>query len=429
MKKARDFNGDLSPYIHGFLESLSVSDNYKWTLISHMRLLDEECLATGHSSGLLDERLVMTLYHRKDGEDLQSWKQRNCSVRKLAYYLHFLGKPAFVAPYCSAQRPPREEPPFVSDLGPWMESLVEYKRALGFKYRNERKFLKQFDAFLVSKGHIGTELTRQMVMDWGIRPEGESEKTRSNKTSIVRVLGQFMGANGGKAFVSLYTTTPEKPMPHVFSEAELKTFFNTLDTHPFVRHWMRLVYPVYYRLLYATGLREAEACCIERVNVDFESKRILVLDAKGGKDRYVYFSDDVATMLYRYDRTMDGFLPLRKWLFIGGYKQQDMLSPSSVRATFSKLWKRTGMKSHPGALGNPCTHAFRHTYVVEILAQWQNEGKDVDCLIPYLARQLGHKSINETYLYCSRLDTKFSEIEALNTSRRGILAEVRHVQY
>lgn len=427
MRKAQNFTGDLSKSIHGFLECVDANETYKNTLRSHMKVLDDMCLAIGHSSGLLDEKLVMALYHRENDEDLQAWKQRNCSVRQFAYYLHSIGKPAYVAPSCSLERVPKKEPAFISDLGPWMQSLVDYKRALGYKYLNERKFLKQFDTFLVSKGYKGIELTSQMVMDWEIRPKGESEKTRANKTSVVRILGQFMGDNEGKAFVSPYITTPERPIPYVFSASSLKTFFHALDTYPFARHWMKLVYPVYYRLLYATGLRESEACAIERENLDFEAKRILILNAKGNKDRYVYFADDVATMLFRYDRMMDGFFPCRRWLFVGAFRPQNMLPPNSVRVIFSTVWEASGMKAPHGLNNRPCTHAFRHTYVLGILTQWQNEGKDVDNLIPYLSKQLGHKSIKETYYYCTRLDTKFSEITSLDTSLSGIIPEVPYV--
>ncbi len=426
MMKAQDFTSDLADVILGFLGSVDVCKSYKEKLFSHMRLLDDECLTIGHSTGLLDEGIVMMLHPRKSGEYLQAWKQRNCSLRQFAYYLHSLGKPAFVAPKCTSKQISKQEPAFASDLGPWMQSLVEYKRALGHNYLSKRSHLEQFDTFLVSRGYQGSELTQQMVMDWEILPKGERETTRACKTSAVRILGQFMGDNGGKAYVSPYIITPERPIPYVFSAAALTTFFHTLDTYPSSRHWMRLVYPVYFRLLYATGLRESEACGIERENLDFEAKRILILDAKGNKDRYVYFADDAATMLYRYDRMMDGFFPCRRWLFVGSRSPQNMLPSFSVRKIFGKVLKASGMKASQGLENRACTHAFRHTYVLGILTQWQNEGKDVDNLIPYLSKQLGHKSIRETYLYCSRLDTKFSEITALDTSLSGIIPEVHH---
>ena len=427
MMKIQDFTGDLSNGIQDFLKNVEVAKRYKRTLYFHMRILDDMCLATGHTSGLLDEKIIIALYPRKDDEDPQAWKQRNCSLRQFAYYLHSLGKPAFVAPCCMSERPPRKEAAFISDLGPWMQSLVEYKRALGYKYLTKRKLLKQFDTFLIVNGYTGIELSRQMVMAWEIRPKGESEQTRANKTVTVHVLGQFMGANEGKAYVSPYSTTPEKPIPYVFSAADLKTFFHALDTYPFARHWMGLVYPVYYRLLYATGLREAEACAIERENLDFEAKRILILDTKGNKDRYVYFADDVATMLFLYDQKMDEFFPCRRWLFVGALSPQDMLAPACVRAFFKSVWKASGMEPSDGIANRPCTHAFRHTYTLGILTQWQNEGKNIDNLIPYLSKQLGHKSIRETYYYCTRLDTKFSEITALDTSLSGIMPEVHYV--
>lgn len=427
MMKAQNFTGDLSNDIQGFLKCADVTKHYKGLFCSHMRILDDMCIATKHASGLLDEEIVMILYPRKNDENLQAWRQRNCSLRQFAYYLHSLGKPAFVAPHCVSDKGSKEEVAFISDLGPWMRNLVEYKRALGYKYHNEKKFLKQFDSFLVEKGYKGVDLTQQMVMAWEVRPKGESEKTRANKTSVVRILGQFMGINGGKAFVSPYCTTPEKPIPYIFSAYALKSFFNALDTYPFTRHWMRLVYPVYYRILYATGLRESEACAIEREHLDLEAKRILILNAKGNKDRYVYFADDVATMLFRYDQKMDGFFPYRHWLFVNSYKPQEMLSATSVRGFFSKIWKSSGMNPSDKISNKPCTHAFRHTYTLGILTQWQNEGKNVDNLIPYLSKQLGHKSIRETYYYCTRLDTKFSEIATLDTSLSGIIPEVHHV--
>lgn len=427
MMKPKSFTGDLSNDIQDFLKSLIVSKNYKVKLRNHMRILDNMCLDTKHSSGLLDEELIMALYPRKTDENRQQWKQRNCSLRQFAYYLQLRGKFAFVAPRCISEKVPKKETNFVSDLGSWMQSLVDYKRALGYKYHNERKFLKQFDTFLVIKGYTGLELSQQMVMAWEIRPKGESEKTRANKTSAVRILGLFMGANEGKAYISPYSLSPEKSIPYVFSVTTLVTFFQTLDNYKFSRHWMGLVYPVYYRLLYTTGLRESEACSIERQNIDFEAKRILILNSKGNRDRYVYFADDVVTMLYRYDKMMDGFFPCRKWLFIGALSPQDMLLPGSVRAFFRKLWKASGMIEPKDFNNRPCTHSLRHTYVLEILTQWQNDGKNVDNLIPYLSKQLGHKSIKETYLYCIRLDTKFSEITALDTSLSGIIPEVSYV--
>jgi integrase/recombinase XerD len=427
MMKAQGFTSALSDSIHNFLESVVVSKHYKKTLCSHMRILDDMCLTTEHSSGMLDEKIVMILHYRKDDELYQEWKQRNCSLRQFAYFLHSLGKSAFVAPRCSLELSPIQEPAFYSDLGTWMQNLVEYKRALGYNYQAKRRLLKQFDTFLISNGFTGIELTRQMVVAWEILPWEESENTRACKTSAVSVLGHFMIANGGLAYVSPYSTTPEKTIPYVFSAAALKSFFHALDTYPFARHWMRLVYPVYYRILYATGLRATEACSIEREHLDFEAKRILILNTKGNKDRYVYFAGDVATMLFRYDQMMDEFFPCRRWLFVGISPPKDMLNPNSIRKTFSKVWKASDMGFSQNHTNRPCPHAFRHSYVVGILTQWQNEGKNVDNLIPYLSKQLGHKSIRETYYYCTRLDTKFSELTALDTSLLGIIPEVPYV--
>jgi hypothetical protein len=155
--ETQDFTSDLANSIRGFLKYVEADKNYKQGFRSNMRTLDDMCLATRHTSGLLDEKVVMALYPLKDDENPQAWKLRNCSLRQFAYYLHSLGKPAFVAPKCTSKQGPKQETAFDSDLGPWMQSLVEYKRAMGYKYLSNRKLLKQFDAFLINKGYTGIE--------------------------------------------------------------------------------------------------------------------------------------------------------------------------------------------------------------------------------------------------------------------------------
>jgi integrase/recombinase XerD len=409
------FTCDLAPDIEGFINSIQ-KEKRLGTIERHLRQFDSYCTSINHDSGVFDKDVVTGFCQQKNGEPSQEWKQRQSSLRQFSYYLQFQGKYSFVPPSLPKSK---EKSPIVyhSSLKKWIESLIEFKQAAGFKYENEKKFLHQFDEFLVYKGYKEDELTREMVDAYSCRPDSESWKTKQNKTSVVRILGIYMVRNGGKAFILNDLPTGNPTVPYFFGEKELVSFYRAVDSYPCRFHWCRYVYPVYFRLLYSTGMRESEGCNIQREDIYFENRRILIRNAKGQKDRFVYISDFDVSMLEKYDHIMDSFFPCRKWLFNGAIDMHDVLKPTSVRYMFRICWERTGLP------GSPSTHSFRHTYVIERICQWQKEGRNVDSLIPYLSKQLGHKSIKETYWYCKRLDNRFPEIMSIDSLTDHIIPE------
>ena len=70
---------------------------------------------------------------------------------------------------------------------------------------------------------------------------------------------------------------------------------------------------------------------------------------------------------------------------------------------------------------HPVPHSLRHTYVIHRVDSWIQEGKDVNSLIIYLSKQLGHNSLNETYYYYHTLESSFKPI---NEKSRKLYPEV-----
>ncbi len=301
---------------------------------------------------------------------------------------------------------------YTSCLVVWIEKLVTFKQTLGFRYNNEKKFLHQFDEFLVSEGFIGDALTKEMVNGYSIRPDNESSKTRANKLSVVKILGEYMNSHGGSAYLGIPSIHVVNMPPYVFSHEEILRFFRTVDRLNFREPWMAYTVPVYFRILYSTGMRESECCGILRRDIDYDYNRILIRHTKMDKDRYVYFSTQDSVLLQKYDKVIDGFFSCRENLFIGGLDNHKALPDYAVRNLFRRIWKESGGLNDQKNGHNATVHSFRHTYVIDKLTQWHQEGHCVDALIPYLSKQLGHASIAETYCYCNRLDTRFSEILA-----------------
>ena len=70
--------------------------------------------------------------------------------------------------------------------------------------------------------------------------------------------------------------------------------------------------------------------------------------------------------------------------------------PLSVNRRFNEVWAKT---SFAGSREKPSVHDFRHTYVVNRINLWMEQGLDFDHMLPYLCKYLGHRNFNETYYY------------------------------
>ncbi len=423
-KAKYQFSSALAPMMTKFKESMG-SERRSKTICLHLGQLDRFCIERNLTSGFLDEHTVMAWRQSKIGCKEQEFKQSQSSIRQFAYFLIKCGSHAFIAPglYPSIER--LAEEPFASCLAAWMDRLVTFKRRLGLKYISGRRTLFGFDRYLVASGFSGESLTKEMVDGYATSLDGNSSATRGNKLSAVGVLAGYMASHGGIAYQGVPSVKAVNKPPYVFSREETLGFFRTVDNRHYRYSWMAYTVPVYFRLLYSTGMRETECCMILRRDIDYDHRRILLRHAKNDEERYVYFSQLDAEMLMRCDTALDKFFPCREKFFVGGLSNDNAprLTTSLVRKLFRKLWSESGGLHDPKNGHNASVHSFRHTYVVDKLAQWQREGRDVDSLIPYLSKQLGHASFAETYHYCIRLDARFAEIL---DDDQAVIPEVAH---
>lgn len=413
-----DYKSDIGIHIEAFLKSITDYHDYQ-RVVKEMMQLDVFCICTSHSTGILDKELVDS-FISVNAVNNKPTNRRSCYVRKLAYFIIESGEYAYILPRFRTDSKLKTEITYQSCLAHWIYSLVSYKQALGFKYCSEKQFLHQFDTYLVEQGYSGDKLTREMVEGYSKRPDSESPSTIANKISAVRMLGKYIIKNGGSAYIKETQThrLPKARIPALYDNESLNSLLLTADTYQYMSPWMKYVIPVYFRLLYLTGIRESEGCCIECHDVDYEKYRILIRGAKNQKDRYVYISDFCCNMIRRFDGLMERYKPGRKYLFSSTGNIEDHISSSYVMQLFSDLRRLSGI---PASL---TVHSLRHTYVIDKITEWENEGINVNAMFPYLSKQLGHATIEETYYYCQRLDCRFKDILKLATASSSIVPEV-----
>jgi integrase/recombinase XerD len=132
-------------------------------------------------------------------------------------------------------------------------------------------------------------------------------------------------------------------------------------------------------LIYSCGLRRSEAINLKLEDIDSKRMLIKVRDGKGGKDRYIGFSEHLLTLLKEYYREYRPSV----YLFQG--QNGGMYSAESVWKVIRNVALQAGIKKHV----HP--HILRHSFATHHIEQ----GVD----IRFIQEWLGHESIKTTQRY------------------------------
>lgn len=163
----------------------------------------------------------------------------------------------------------------------------------------------------------------------------------------------------------------EHKLPNVLSKEEVAAI---LSASPNLKHRTML------SLIYACGLRRSELLSLTPKSIDSKRHMLIVLNAKGKKDRMIPISDKVIAMLREYYKA---YRP-KVWLFEG----QEPGEPYSETSLQKVLKFSLGLAN----VNKPATlHWLRHSYATHLL----ESGTD----LRYIQELLGHKSSRTTEIY------------------------------
>ena len=317
---------------------------------------------------------------------------------------------------------------FYSMLAIYLQGFIDYKRALGYKYNAEAYIIKRFDTYWQENIGDSTDITRESLQGWMERSPREGLTSRSSRISTIRQLTIYMNGIGKEAYIPTEKYVKNHPVIHVLSMEEIAALFRVIDEYvpkryPIFSIRMRQEYKVLFRLILTTGLRRTEAVSIRMTQIDWSAGTVMILDGKGRKDRLVYLSEDMLVLLKQYREYIAGFIGKEpEWLF-PSFDIDDHVSSGGVAIRFKKYWKMTLYSQT--CEKDPTIHALRHTYVVIRINQWITQGVDINVMLPYLSRQLGHKSPDETFYYYHQVQDAFRIIREKDSIAPAVIPEVR----
>jgi integrase len=300
---------------------------------------------------------------------------------------------------------------FLSAFSPWITGLIEQKRTLGYKYESQPAILQRFDVFCLERHPNETVLTREIMMDWAKRRPGEHPATLQGRLTPVRELSKYMARLGHEAYLMPKGLLPRIPqfVPYLYSNDELARIFAQTDKCHYCaevpqRHH---VMPVFFRLLYCTGMRLSEARLLKVRDVDLYAGIITVTNAKLDKHRQLPVSPKMLERLRNYHQNVHMLSTPDDWFFPGfGGKPMTMGNVEKNLRRF--LWQ--ARISHGGRGKGPRVHDFRHVFSVHCLRRWVLEGKDLRAYLPVLQAYLGHVSFADTAYYLHLTADLFPDI-------------------
>lgn len=313
---------------------------------------------------------------------------------------------------------------YVSRLASYIKSFVEFKHSLGWKYETGEFYLREFDRYHAENESEIASL-KEIIKRWVTLRDTESSNTQHVRVSPIREFGKFLHSSGYSDSYVIPKKVCQKQsrtMPHFFTDNEIVRFFNLCDTlYPrkenIVRH---LVLPMYYRLLYCCGVRTCEARLLMRENVNLNNGYIDILHSKGPKDRRIFLPEDLVSLYIKYDAIINNIFPDRMYFF--PIKSNACYQSQSIGQNFIKIWKAADLGNESGSKAR--AYDFRHHFAFSNLNRWIEEGTDVNSMLPYLMRYMGHSCLESTFYYLHLVPEFFATFSEKTKTLEGLLPEV-----
>lgn len=285
-----------------------------------------------------------------------------------------------------------------SDISEMLAVFLKEKRMTGYTYKAQEKYLRRFDEYYARNGYSGIRLTKPMT-DAFIYTVPEQPSTYYIKERLMRDVAMFLIRNGYREiYVPEVKSAPEKRsshVPYIFTEDEMKQIFLTIDSWEDSFYTDRhLIDPVFFRMLYGTGMRVSEALNLMVKDFDASNGILTVYHAKNNKDRLVPLAPsltkriaELSDKIHRYSKDTDYLFPS---------PNGNRIDQSTIYRRFRQYLQRAGI-SHTDS--GPRVHDLRHNYAVKCLKRWVLAGEELTNILPYLAAYMGHSDFRGTQYY------------------------------
>ena len=301
--------------------------------------------------------------------------------------------------------------------------FIVYKRSIGYVYDGSERLLDRYVDY-AEKAEAGIQYPIKAVTDNYLAKISNAAGTLYGSIAVLREFSRFLQARGYRGAYTIPPKTASQPVPedpYFFTEEEISAFFRELDLIKPNKSFKgrELVIPALFRLLYCCGLRCKEARMLECRDVHLGELYIDVMQSKGPKSRRIFISQELSDYLFGYEESISLLFPRREYFFPSS---AGFYSSTAVSANFRRFWQ----KAFPDFVitTRPRAYDFRHHFAWANLNRWAAEGLDVNAMLPYLMRYMGHQSVSETLYYFHFVPEFFPTYKSMSAPLEDLLPEV-----
>lgn len=220
-----------------------------------------------------------------------------------------------------------------------------------------------------------------------LRDHQDAWSTVARKISSLRSFYEFLERNlliDHNPFTNVHIKKRSRTLPRYFYQKEMTALFKAADGEG---------RPLDYRnravleLLYATGIRVSECANLRLSQID-ETVRMILIEGKGGKQRYVPFGHYALHAMHQYYQhcrqpLMAQFHQQHDRVFINAHGKP--ITSAGIEYLLRQVMKKSTLT------GNIHPHMLRHTFATHLL----DNGADIRSV----QELLGHASLSTTQIY------------------------------
>lgn len=314
-----------------------------------------------------------------------------------------------------------------SALAPYITGLLTEKRTHGYKYEFEEYILSKLDEYWILHGYTDANITRERLDDWVNKRDSEGDGYHSQRISFVRQLSLYMNSIGVLSYIPGAVPSGPQAIVHILSSEEIISFFSILDCLPAHQNKKEFItlnyeYQIMFRFIYSCGLRVSEACNLRASSIDYSKGIVTIYGAKNDKDRLVYLPDDLLSEFKDYNAYIRRFFGYEPVWFFPSMNPHKHIHKTTVASRFNTIWSKTPYADSCDR--KPTTHCLRHTMIVRRMNIWMDQGVDLNVMLPYLSKYLGHSSPSETFYYYHTVQEAFRIIRKKDKKADSVISEV-----
>jgi len=278
------------------------------------------------------------------------------------------------------------------------EEFILYKRRLGYIYETPCFYLRDYVRY-AEEGRAGESLLDKESVKGYLDTLADAPGSLYGSAAVLREFGRHLIKHGYRDVYIIPTKTvalPTPEPPYFFTAEEIRHFFNKCDSiKPNLSFKGReLALPAMFRLLYCCGTRCKEVRTLLHEDVHLDAGFLDVKQSKGAKSRRIYISSELSGYLKKYESSISLLFSNRKYFFPS---RESCYGAGAISQNFRRIWKQ----AYPNFIlgSRPRAYDFRHHFAWTNLNRWAAEGLDVNAMLPYLMRYMGHQCISNTFYY------------------------------